>query len=292
MMIARRKAMSHRPAPGVGGKARDFRLLIPPPGKCVLYMFSVIVLVFVVAPVVMVVLTSLNAAGRVSFPPDGFTFQWYRTIPGSLWAAGLRSMLLAGMTASAAVLLGVPAALGMYRANFRGKSLLETGLRTPLTMPQVVTGVAIFQAYILVQGAGFNLVGTLPGLLVGHVVIATPFVITTVVAGLLKTDPRIVEAAEGLGATPVQAFWRITLPMLRPSILAAAFFAFLISFQNVPVSLFLGGAGASTLPVELFFAAQFSLSPQLFAAASVLIVVAGFATLIWYRTGGLRSSSL
>jgi putative spermidine/putrescine transport system permease protein len=236
-------------------------------------------LAFLLLPLLVVAGASLGPGDKpyVSFPPAGLSLHWYLAVPAHYWQAVGVSLAVAAGTALASVAIAIPAALGLVRASFRGKALL---LRAPLQIPYVVTGIAFLQAYYLLAAAtGLQLRATYVGLVLGHVFLATPYAIGSIAAVLARFNSRLEEAASSLGASPWRVFRRVTLPIILPGIYGGALYAFIISFGEVPVALFLGGPGRTTFPVEMFASMQFDFSPALLAVSTVMLLVS-FAALI------------
>lgn len=256
-----------------------------------LWGWSGLVLLFAFAPAVVVFVTSLSDTQIVAFPPRGLSLRWYSAISPTFARAAVNSVILASIAAVGSCLLGIPAALALVRARIPGRPVLETLLRSPLILPQVVVGVVTFQAYSLVfDVTGIRLTGTMLGLALIHIAITVPFVMTSVAAALVRFPPSLEEAAYGLGAGRMRTFFLVTLPLIKPAVFAGAFFSFLISFENVPVSLFLVSTGTGTLPLEVFNAVQFSLQPDVFAVSTLIIVFSALLTVVWERFVGLRNS--
>ena len=240
------------------------------------------VLVFLLAPLVVVAAASLGPGDRpyVSFPPAGFSLHWYFEVPARYWQAVGVSLAVAAGTALASVAIAMPAALGLVRASFRGKTLVALLLRAPLQIPYVVTGIAFLQVYyVLGSATGLQLRASYPGLVLGHLFLATPYAIGSIAAVLVRLNPRLEEAAASLGASPWRVFRRVTLPVILPGIYGGALYAFIISFGEVPVALFLGGPGRTTFPVEMFASMQFDFSPALLAVSTAVLLIS-FAVLI------------
>jgi putative spermidine/putrescine transport system permease protein len=239
-------------------------------------------LAFLLMPLLVVAGASLGPGDRpyVSFPPSGLSLHWYFAVPGRYWQAVGVSLIVAGGTALASILIAVPAALGLVRARFFGKSLVGLLLRAPLQIPYVVTGIAFLQTYYALAAAtGLQLRASYVGLVLGHVFLATPYAIGSIAAVLERFNPRLEEAAASLGASPWRVFRRVTLPIILPGVYGGALYAFIVSFGEVPVALFLGGPGRTTFPVEMFASMQFDFSPALLAVSTAMLFLS-FAVLI------------
>ena len=199
------------------------------------------VLVFLLAPVVVVVLASFDGgdpvAGRafLNFPPTSLSLQWYFSIQPRLFHSLWISFLVACFAAGVGTVIGVPAALGLVRGNLPGKTLLSALFRAPLQIPFIVIGVAFLQTYYLLGDAlGLRLTGSFLALAIGHLFVATPYVIGSVGSVLFRFNPNLEEAALSLGASRWRAFRRVTLPIIMPGIYAGGLFAFMVSFGDVP----------------------------------------------------------
>ena len=247
----------------------------------------VVVLYFVILlPLVVVIGVSFNSTSNYEFPPVGFSLRWYQAffaIESYVDSFFRVSLVVAGLVSVIATLLGLLAAIAIVRFQFRGRAALEVFFLSPLFTPHILLGVAL---YLMSVRLGFKV--TLATLVLGHLVFATPYVIRTVTAGLVRMDPALEEAAMSLGANRVQAFLRVTLPLLRSGILSGAVFAFIISLGDVTVALFLTGPGTTTLPVHLFATIQYGGDPTIAAASAVQIVVVGGLLFLVQRVFRLR----
>lgn len=229
---------------------------------------------FLLAPLVVVIGASLNGGEKafMNFPPTDLSLRWYGRISEELRQALVISVSLGVITAAASCAVGVPAALGIVRGQFPGKSFVAALFRAPLQIPAVVIGVSFLKFYYAIGDAfGFYPMGTLGGLAVAHTFMATPYVIGAVSAVLQRFNPRLEEAAQSLGAGRWRAFRRVTLPLIMPGVFTGGLYAFLVSFGDVPVSLFLGATGFTTFPVEVFNAMEFDFDPSILAIATIII---------------------
>ena len=223
-----------------------------------------------------------------AFPPENISIYWYTRIPeAQIEALGL-SFALAAISAVAACVLGVPAALGLVRSNLPGKVLISSVFRAPLQIPSIVTGIAFLQLYYVVGDlTGFYGHGTLLGLAIGHIFVATPYVVGTVTAILQRFDVQLEEAALIHGASRWRAFRRVTLPMIMPGVYAGALYAFMVSFGDVPIAIFLTAPGFVTYPVELFSALENDFDPSIMASASMVIFLCLVSLLAVQKLVGL-----
>ncbi|MBI4504689.1 MAG: ABC transporter permease [Chloroflexi bacterium] len=232
--------------------------------------------VFLAAPIVMVVLLSFTAGEFAIFPPEGLSLRWYGpalAMPGFIDSLVL-SLQLAAQAATLSLLLGVSAALGLARTRFRGRQALLAGIMSPLVVPTIVSSLALLQFFV-----GANLREASWNLLVGHVIITLPYVVRTVLASFEVFDWSLVDTARVLGAGPVRAFWRVTLPVIRPGVLAGGIFSFLVSFDSFTISVFLVDSQSVTLPVRVFNYILTQLDPRI-AALSALLIYGSIAVLV------------
>src|SRR6266849_533888 len=237
---------------------------------------------FLLLPLVVVVLAAFNAGNYFTFPPQGFSLKWFANFFArrEFMQALCLSTELAFWTAGASVLIGLPAAVALVRGRFRGRDGLNAFVMSPLLLPQILTGVAMLQFFTMLGWAQ-----TYWALLVGHVVVTAPYVIRTASATLYHFDPALEEAAQSLGASPLRAFFEVTLGVVKPGVVAGAIFAFAISFDNFTLSLFLTAAKLTPLPIELFAYLKYSFDPtaaavSAFAIGVVLVLVLGIARLM------------
>ena len=218
------------------------------PGALILRVYCGTALAFLSLPIVVAVGVAFGSDKIARFPPTGLSLRWFIVAlsnPTFMTALG-NSLILAALTTMAAILLGLPAAIALVRRRLPGQGALEAFLLSPLSLPGVLFGVAML---FFLGACGFGLAWW--GLLVAHAVIAVPYVLRTTLAVYRGIDRGLEETALVLGATPWQSFWHVTLPLLRPGLVAGGLFAFLTSFDNVPVSIFLTTARTTTLPVTI-----------------------------------------
>ena len=241
-----------------------------------------LVLLFLIVPVLVIVPLSFNSGSFLVYPLQGFSLRWYEALFTSAdWMRSLKnSMLIAPAATFLAVVLGTLAAVGLTRAEFRGKALLMTILISPMVVPVVIIGVA---SYLFFAPLGMG--NSYLSLILVHAVLGVPFVIITVSATLQGFNYNLVRAAASLGASPLTAFLRVTLPLIAPGVISGALFAFATSFDEVVVTLFLAGPEQITLPRQMFSGIRENLSPTIAAAATLLIgfSIALLLTLEWLR---------
>jgi putative spermidine/putrescine transport system permease protein len=253
-------------------------------------LFMTALYLFLFAPLVVIAIASMAGGEHpyVDFPPDRLSFEWYGRIPYRYVETIELSLLLAIATAVCATALSVPAALGLVRGRFAGREAIALLLRAPLQIPFVVVGIAFLQLYYALGAAiGVNPRGQFVGLLLGHVFLTTPYALGTVGAVLQRFNPRLEEAARTLGATRWRTFRRITLPVILPGVYAGALYAFIVSFGEVPVALFLSSPSVTTFPVEMFGALQFDFNPSLLAVSTLILVLSLAIIVVFQRVIGV-----
>jgi putative spermidine/putrescine transport system permease protein len=241
------------------------------------------VLAFIVLPLVVIVWVSFFSNKILSFPPDGYTFDWYiRAWERSEFRNGLFLSLKVALFASiASLIIGVPASFALVRYKFPGRELVTNILLSPMVVPGIVGGAAMYIFYIDVEIATeVQIAGTLMGLFAAHLLIALPWTIRLVTASLIGVDRSISEAAASLGAGPITIFFRIVLPVIKPALIASALFAFVASFIDLEKSLFLVGPGRTTLQIAIVSYLEWNLDSTIAAVAAVQITIIAILLLI------------
>ncbi len=224
-------------------------------------------LVFLYAPIVILIVLSFNAS-KIGVSWEGFTWHWYGRLMGDpgLWLATRNSLVIGIASTGLALVLGLGLAVTMERMAFPGNRMLDGILLLPLVIPEVMLGVALLLFFVMVQWP----LG-LATVMIGHVVFNLPLVTMVIRARLRKIDPVWEEAAQDLGATPWYAFTKITLPLLRPAILGAGLMAFTLSLDDFVVTFFTTGPGATTLPLQVFSMMRTGVSPAINALSAILV---------------------
>lgn len=245
----------------------------------------VLLYLFLLGPLIVIVIVSFNADAYLSFPPEQWSLRWYGDLlANAAFVEGFRvSLVLASATTVVATAIGVPAAMAISRHRFPGRELMISFFTSPLMAPGVVLGLGLLLVF-----SRLRLTATYPGLLAAHLVITVPFVIRTVATSLSTVVLDYEEAAQSLGATPWRTFWRITLPLVMPGIVAGAAIAFIVSFDEVVLTLFLIGPRLTTLPVEVFNYVQFRTDPLVAALSVVLVAISIVGVVLIERALGLR----
>jgi putative spermidine/putrescine transport system permease protein len=244
-----------------------------------------LVFFFLLAPLAAIVPLSFSAGSFLAYPMPGVSLRWYEEVLGSeRWMTALRNSLVIGLAATfLATLLGTPAALALARARGTLSRLLMALILSPMIVPVVLTAVGLY--FFL---APLGLVNTFASLILAHAVLGAPFVVVTVAATLEGFDPNLLRAASSLGAGPIAAFRRVTLPIIAPGVAAGALFAFATSFDEVVAVLLLAGPGQRTLTREMFSGLREDINPSILAAACLMVGLSLllFATLEMLRRRG------
>jgi ABC-type spermidine/putrescine transport system permease subunit I len=240
----------------------------PDVGRRMLWMGVLLILFFLAGPAFFVIPVSFTEGQFLGWPPEGFSFQWYGSVfDNVLWVeAAIRSFVVATLAGLAGLLLGVPAAFYIVR-RARFKTALIGFLVSPIIMPNIIIAVALFYLF-----ADIGLVATTAGLAIGHTVLAVPYVVVTMVAVLKQYDERLDHAAYTLGADKARTLRHVTLPLLKSGLIAAFMFAFVISFDELTIALFVAGGDTTTLPRQMWDNALLQVSPALAAVAAMVLV--------------------
>ena len=230
-------------------------------------------LVFVLLPLLFVTWLSFFQQEIPSFPPEGYSLKWFQAIwSNPKFVSGfVLSLEVAVFAMLAGLVFGVPAALCIARFRFPGREWLNSLLLLPLVVPGIVLGTSLYVFHVELQIVFDDVVilGSIAALVAGHILLVVPWCVRLVTASLAGFDRSVEEAALNLGATPTRAFFRVTLPIIRPGIVAAALFGFVVSFGNLEMTLFLVGAGRTTLPIAILQYLEWKIDPTI-AAVSVL----------------------
>jgi len=233
--------------------------------------FTVAASLFIIAPLAIVVLNSFNNVAYTVFPPQEFSTRWYANLfqQDIFYAAAWRSIVLATLSTAIALVIGVMAAYALVRYRLPAPNLIKAFLLSPIVLPKIVLGVALFMFFVRVR-----LIDNYSSLLVTHVLVILPFVIALVSASLANFDWTLQEAAMDLGAGPVRTFFRVSLPQISLSVAIAGVLAFITSFDQVETTIFMVRTGSNTLPVEVFLYLQKWQDPTIAALSTLLILFA------------------
>lgn len=239
----------------------------PKGGRAGVWGAALLIILFLAVPAFFIVPVSFTEERFLSWPPRGFSLQWYEAVLSNpVWVeAGIRSLLVAVSAGALGMLIGVPAAFYIAR-KARFKTAMIGFLVSPIIMPNIIIAVSLFYLY-----ARLGLVGTNLGLVIGHTVLAVPYVVVTVIAVLKHYDERLDHAAYTLGANKARTFLHVTLPILRGGLIAAFMFAFIISFDELTIALFVTGGQVTTLPKKMWDDALLHVSPTLAAVAAMVL---------------------
>jgi putative spermidine/putrescine transport system permease protein len=232
-------------------------------------------LAYILLPMFFVIWLAFFRQEIPSFPPEGYSLKWFRAIPGNeRFVSGfLLSLQVAVIATAIGLALGVPAAVCLVRGRFVGREALNNLLLLPLIVPGIVLGIALYVFHVEAEIAtGWPILGSLAGLIAGHVLIAIPWTVRLITASLAGMDRAVEEAAQSLGADRITTFRRVTLPAILPGIVAASLFGFIASFGNLEMSLFLVGPGRTTLPIAILQYLEWKIDPTI-AAVSVLQIL-------------------
>ncbi len=236
--------------------------------KWIYYLICALIFIFLIMPIFIIIPMSFSSSRFLQFPPRGFSLQWYAEYFGSRnWiSATLRSFQVGILTMVFATILGTLASLAIVRGDFKGKKLLYGMILSPIIIPVIITSVAVYYIF-----ANLRMVGSIWGLVLAHTVLALPFVVVNVTATLQGFDITLERASLSLGANRLVTFLRVTFPMIWPGIISGALFAFITSFDEVVVAIFLCGS-KPTLPKQMWDGIRVSINPTITAVASLLII--------------------
>ncbi len=228
------------------------------------------VLVFLVAPILIIVPLSFSSGSFFYYPLPGLSLRWYEDFfTSAFWLSSLKNSLIVGISATVlATGLGTLAALGIWRARFPAQALVLAILISPMVVPVVIVAVGAYFAF-----APLGLTDGYLGLILAHATLGVPFVVITVLATLSGFDRTLLRAAESLGASQITTFRRVTLPLILPGVASGAVFAFAASFDEVVVVLLMAGPGQRTLPRQMFAGINDNISLTIAAAATMLIAI-------------------
>ena len=245
---------------------------------------TVFALVFLIAPTIIVLITSLTASESLKFPPSGLSLRWYYALldADQMQRAAWNSLTIAWWTTLISVVLGTGASLAIARSRSKWMQACDLLFMSPLLLPALAYG---FAALVYINKLGFSPSITL--LVLGHVVVCVPFVLRTTIASLSQLDPSLFDASYSLGGGQWMTFRRVTLPLIAPGLGAGAFLAFMASFDNVPVSLFLADERTEVLPIHLWQQIDSNLDVRTAAASGLIVIFTLALMLIVERTVGL-----
>jgi spermidine/putrescine transport system permease protein len=248
-------------------------------GAPLLAAYSWLVFAFIYLPIIVLIVYSFNRDGVGGFPPRYLTLNWYRQLfgDGAIWTSVLNSLIVAACSVALALTLGLLAALALDRVSFPGKSLFRRLVLLPLILPGIITGLSLLM-FAVYAGAHLSLVTVFLGHGTALISVAT----TELFAGLQKMDRAQEEASLDLGATPLQTFWRVTLPNLKLSLIAAGLLIFTLSMDEIAVTFFLIGRD-NTLPLEIWGRLRRGITPEINAISTLIFAASVILIMIWFQ---------
>jgi putative spermidine/putrescine transport system permease protein len=234
------------------------------------YLLCGLILLFLITPILVIIPLSFNAEPYFTYPMPGFSLRWYQDFwQSEMWGLAVRNSVIVGIASTIlATTLGTLAALGLSKPGLPYKGLIMGVLISPIIVPLVITAVGMYFFY-----SSLGLANSLPGLILAHTALGTPFVVITVTATLVGFDYSLVRAAQNLGASPARTFFKVQMPLILPGVISGALFAFITSFDEVVVVLFLAGVEERTIPRQMWSGIREQISPTILAVATVLIVI-------------------
>jgi len=245
----------------------------------------IIVYVFLFSPILTVIFMSFVSSKYSTFPLGGMTFKWYKmaSMDENILSA-IKTSLMISITATIfATGIGVLAALGIVRGRFRGKEILNATFLSPMIIPEIITGIALLSfAAILHMEGGIVLI------VIAHILIGLPFVLTIVSARLYGFDRSLEEAAMDLGANEMTTFRRVTFPLILPGIIGGALLAFTVSFDNFMITYLLAGPGVTTIPIQIYSMVRFEITPKIHAVSTFIVLISMSLILIYGRVNRKR----
>ncbi len=251
-----------------------------------------LVLFFLVAPLIIVIPLSFTSSPFLSFTPEmlsldpaGFSLEWYKNMVGNCsdrvttvcstkWMIGFKNSIIIGIFATLlATTLGTIAALGLSRKHTPGRKALMALLISPMIVPLIITAASLALFSVTIFGVRFDLSASHLGLVLAHTILGLPFVVITVTATLVGFDESLTRASANMGAGPARTFFKVQMPLILPGVISGALFAFITSFDEIVVVIFLGGADQLTLPRQMWAGIRQEISPTILAAATILVII-------------------
>ena len=236
-----------------------------------------LILLFILIPVFVLIPLSFTSVNYFKFPPPGYSTKWYLDFfQNKEWIeCFIRSLGVACLTSILALILGSMAAMAVTRLKFKYKNIFMALMVAPMVIPVVIIGVALYNSF-----APLRLNNTILGLVLSHTLLAIPIVFITLTAGLKGVDSNIELAASGLGAKPLEVFFNIVVPQIKPSIASASLFAFITSLDEVTVTIFLSGTKTKTLPIAMWESMRNNITPTIASVSTILILGTILASLL------------
>ncbi|MGJ9385717.1 ABC transporter permease [Salipaludibacillus sp. CF4.18] len=250
----------------------------------VLGLFTLLVFIFLLGPLIIISLTSFEPGNVLKFPPEGFSIRWYINIfEVQMFLETFKISILVSFAGNLmALILGIPAAYALSRADFKGKDIINAIFISPILIPGIVLGFTLLRYIIVIYQVPVYL-----GLFVGHTIIMLPFIIRVISSSLSNFDFSIEEAALSLGAGRLETFFKVVLPNIKTGIIAAVIIAFLESFNNVDISVFMTGPGISTLPIQMLTYVQYYFDPTIASISVLLMILTAILMLLIERLLGI-----
>ena len=251
--------------------------------RIVFITLTIVAMVFLIAPTIIVLVTSLTASESLKFPPPGLSLRWYYALldADQMQRAAWNSLIIAFWTTLIAVVLGTAASIAIARSRSKWIKSADLLFMSPLLLPALAFG---FAALVYINKLGLS--PSIPLFVLGHVIVCVPFILRTTVASLSQVDPALLDASHSLGASQWMTFRRVTLPLIAPGLGSGAFLAFMASFDNVPVSLFLADERNEVLPIHLWQQIDTNLDVRTAAASGLIVIFTLVLMLIAERFAG------
>jgi len=240
------------------------------PRWLILKLWTAMVYVFLFLPIVTVIFMSFNVSKYSVFPPPGMTTRWYveAAQDPNVWLSIKNSLLISVFASLGATTIGTLAAMGFVRNRFRAREVLSVLFLSPMIIPEIITGIALLSLATLLNIKGGYLL-----IVIGHILVGLPFVMTVVSARLHGFDASLEEAAMDLGADEVTTFRRVTMPLIMPGIIGGALLSFTISFDNFLMTYLLAGSGVMTVPIQIYSMVRFEINPKVHALSAVIVLI-------------------
>jgi putative spermidine/putrescine transport system permease protein len=238
-------------------------------GRLLLYIFCGLFFAYILLPIFIVIPISFSSSSYLKFPPETFSLRWYKNyVQKEAWtSATWRSFIVAIFTSVFATLLGVPTSFALVRYKFPGRSILFGFIVSPLVIPTIIIAIGIYFLY-----ASLKIIGSIHGLIIAHTLVALPVVVVVLTASLKGVDVNLEHAAMNLGASPYRTFKEVTLPLIRPSLISGALFAFIMSFDELIITMFICGHNI-TLPKRMWDSVREEIDPTIASISTMLIIL-------------------
>lgn len=242
--------------------------------------------IFLISPIVVIVVSSFTDGNYLLFPPPGWSLKWFYEVFSLSWfrASFVNSVIISIISTTISVIVGILVARVLARYWIKGRALIEYVALSPLILPAVVLGFALFSVVNSFELENYSMLN----LIAGHILITIPFVVRSVWSTMAGTDISLEEAAKSMGASPFVVFRKVVLPMARPGIMAGAVLAFTYSFNDIAISIFLVGAETTTLPVEVMSNMEYSADPTPAAVSTIMVLITVVFFVIVDRIGGMK----